>query len=288
MRPVGVILGSVALAVMAALVCGFLVGGRLGFAILFALAFVIIRNASKLMLTARPSTLDGKPLPVYLYFIPSPTYVGPNVMLIQMGFGLLVIGILCAGVIGWLISPGSVVAPLHLNQTDISLLLGSALAVGFMYGLLIALVEFRPPGGRPPQTEPWLTLVLSLAVGVLVGLALEDSLPPTEAGPYSVSDAVTQSYFTLNRSSKSYTIKRGPYSYTFDRKTGTIYYDDLSVPGGPIEITSLDTNYTEYVKIMQKMFDDASRASKEKKDGQAIVHMRAGFTADSMKFTPRK
>lgn len=175
MRPLRVFASSIALSAGAAILCDYLIGGRLGLAILFGFGFVLIRNGAKLALAARPFTLGGRPLPVHLYFAPAPTYVGPNEIYLQLGFFSLVIGIILAAVAGYLVSSGPLIAPLAWPP---GIAFGGrfwpVVVIGAMYGLQIILVEFRPPRGDPFQSEPWLTIVLVIGAAALVSKILQE------------------------------------------------------------------------------------------------------------------
>ena len=167
MRRLRVLLGCVLLSSIAFLVFGWLIGGRLGTALLSAVTFVVIRNAAKMLLVLRPFTLDGRALPVYMYFVPSPTYAGPNPALISVGFTAFLGGIVGALFVGWHVVKASSIAPLELSADIVALSLRAAALVGLGYGLQIVATEFRPRPGIPPETEPWITIALSVSVALL-------------------------------------------------------------------------------------------------------------------------
>ena len=110
----------------------------------------------------------------------------------------------------------------------------------------------------------------------------------TSVERYGVSDPVTQSFFTVSTGGESYKVSRGPYSYTFDPRTGILYTDDMSVSGQSRALKPSDANYQGRLEIMRKMLDDATRASRDTQDWVAVTRIRDRFVTESQKFTRRK
>jgi len=164
-RAARIILSSLGLSVCLLAFCVIIIGGQFGAGLLGLLAAIEIRQLLKLLITGGGFTLNGRPLPPVLYFLPAPPsgrngQIGPFglvSLLFLAGFGFY---------FGYSIGAGPFVDLLCVTRARVISSVVVGLSWGAVFSLVVLLTESR--WRQPRCVDPHLTFMLMLGFALLV------------------------------------------------------------------------------------------------------------------------